>query len=315
MKILNINFNWNNTPKNNAPKEQHNGLSPLAFDTISFSNASFREKPKNVKYSVYQKQEEINAVKAAINGAIQTSSILSAEELSEKTGLDIYVVKLRLSTSNEIRQLYNDMKLANSTRIKEENQIKAQTAEGFLEMLNKTNQKLTDNEIAFYLGLKKDELLRLISEYPSLGSLYGDALLKIKSCPVLERKAQITSINSALRHIGKKDTYDSISKRAELTPEIIRVRVNENNALFERLIESRVYPPEIYSDEAIEKQDDILMDTMLNILKRKEQASIKDMAQQAGLYPGTVMIRIKNNTALFETYQRILGIDKDEDWD
>ncbi len=47
-------------------------------------------------------------------------------------------------------------------------------------MLNKTNQKLTDNEIAFYLGLKKDELLRLVSEYPSLGSLYGDALLKIK---------------------------------------------------------------------------------------------------------------------------------------
>ena len=63
MKILNINFNWNNTPKNNTPKEQHNSLSPLAFDTISFSNAAFRGKPKNVKYSVYQNRKKLMPLK------------------------------------------------------------------------------------------------------------------------------------------------------------------------------------------------------------------------------------------------------------
>ncbi len=58
------------------------------------------------------------------------------------------------------------------------------------------------------------------------------------------------------------------------------------------------------------------MDTILNILKKKKnkQAS-KIWRSKQDYIPGTVMIRIKNNTALLKHIKRILGIDKDEDWD
>jgi len=307
MKIFQINFAQNKQASTTkAPK--YSALAPLPFDTVSFNNVSFGGRARKIKYSIYQKEEELSIIKAALCRAIENSDFLDAEKLSEETGLDIYVVKLRLSTNDEMRRLYDEMKLAKSEKSHTEKQSKAETVRDLLQRLDKSKQSLTDNEIAFYLGLGKEELLKILEEFPELSSLYDNILLKIKRCPVLEKETQIKHIRGASKYICKKTSYDSIAQKAALSPEIVRARVNEDDEFFNYLTEQGVYPPDIYPESDIEEQDDRLMDTMLKILKEHKQTDIKDLAEQTGLYPGTVMIRIKNNTALSETYNKILGI-------
>lgn len=304
MKIFNINFNQNNFQK--APKQKN--LAPLAYDTVTFSGRPKKDMP----YSIFQKEREIEVLSAVINAATEKGELLNADELSEKTGLDVYVVKLRLSTSNTIRQLYNEMKLANSDKVQSKDAVTAKKLQGFIKFLSDSHQKLTESEIAFYLGIEKDKLFEIMKNYPNL-SLTGDVLLGSRNCPPLERKAQNSAINNATRYISRKDTYESLSKRAELSPEIIRAKANEDDEFFKYLTESGVFPPDIYTDKEIEEQDDKIMNAMLCIIKTGIDAGIEILSEKTELYPGTLIIRIKNNIALNETYNRMLGVDEDED--
>lgn len=306
MKIFNIPFLQNN---NIAIAPKYNSLNPLPFDTVTFSGRPI----KDIPYSIFQKERELNAIRPVLQGAIVNSELLSPEQISEKSGLDTYVVKLRLSTNSEIRQLYNNMKLANSAKVEGENQVKIRDIQAFIEELNTLGQKLTDNEAAFYLGFEKDEMLALIKEDAMLGPMYDAILLKIKTPTTLERKTQNSSINKALVYIYKEDSYDSVTERAGLSREVVRVRINENDELFKRTIENGLYPPDIYPECDIEKQDDAVMDALLEGLRHQKQLSIEQLAQKASLYPGVVLMRIKNNTALQETYNKMMGIDEDED--
>lgn len=305
MKIFNIPFLQNNNiviaPKNNS-------LSPLSFDTVTFSGRPI----KDIPYSIFQKERELDAIRPILKEAIVNAELLSAEDISDKTGLDIYVIKLRLSTNSEIRQLYNEMKLANSARVEYKNQTKIQKIQSFLNDLSASGQKLTDNEMAFYLGLEKAELLELIKLNPSLEDLYNVVLLEIKAT-TLERKTQSSKTSEALRYIYKEDSYDAVAQRARLSPKVVRVRVNENDELFKKTIDKGLYPPDIYSDSAIEKQEDRLMDVLLDALRHQKQISIAQLAENAELSQAIVMIRIKNNEALQGTYNRMMGIDEDED--
>ena len=305
MKIFNIPFLQNNNiviaPKNNS-------LSPLSFDTVTFSVRPI----KDIPYSIFQKERELDAIRPILKEAIVNAELLSAEDISDKTGLDIYVIKLRLSTNSEIRQLYNEMKLANSARVEYKNQTKIQKIQSFLNDLSASGQKLTDNEMAFYLGLEKAELLELIKLNPSLEDLYNVVLLEIKAT-TLERKTQSSKTSEALRYIYKEDSYDAVAQRARLSPKVVRVRVNENDELFKKTIDKGLYPPDIYSDSAIEKQEDRLMDVLLDALRHQKQISIAQLAENAELSQAIVMIRIKNNEALQGTYNRMMGIDEDED--
>ena len=167
--------------------------------------------------------------------------------------------------------------------------------------------------MAFYLGLKKSDFLDLMDKNPSLLPLYKASLLKIKNCPLLEKNAQIKNINKAARYLTKKDTYDSLSKETELSAEIIRTRFSENDGLFNRAIEKGLYPPELYSDSEIEEQDSILMDVLLSGIKSQAVLSTEEIAKAANLYPGVVLMRLKNNTALQETLDRIHGADEDDE--
>ena len=180
------------------------------------------------------------------------------------------------------------MKLANSAKVEGENQVKIRDIQAFIEELNTLGQKLTDNEAAFYLGFEKDEMLALIKEDAMLGPMYDAILLKIKTPTTLERKTQNSSINKALVYIYKEDSYDSVTERAGLSREVVRVRINENDELFKRTIENGLYPPDIYPECDIEKQDDAVMDALLEGLRYQKQLSIEQLAQKAGLYPGVV---------------------------
>lgn len=308
MKIFNISFAQSGFIKN-ASEPKRNNLAPLAFDTVSFEGRPKKDMP----YSVFQKEKELAAIRSVLQKATENSEIINAEEISEKTGLDIYVVKLRLSTNNEIRLLVHDMKSAHGIKAKDRDEAVAKTAQEFFNFLLSTKQTLTANEMAFYLGLKKDELLDIINKRPELLSLYEASLLRIKNCPLLEKKAQIQSINKATRYITRKDTYDSLSKETELSAEIIRTRISEDDEFFSRVTEQKLYPVELYSESEIEEQDSLLMNTLLSGLKSQTKMSIEEIAKAANLYPGVVLIRFKNNTALQETYDRMHGVNQDED--
>ena len=58
--------------------------------------------------------------------------------------------------------------------------------------------------------------------------------------------------------------------------------------LFRSTIENGLYPPDIYPECDIEKQDDAVMDALLEGLRYQKQLSIEQLAQKAGLYPGVV---------------------------
>lgn len=309
MKIGLINFLQNKNNSNIKNDLKRSFLSPLAADTVTFSGKRKNDFP----YSAAQKGREVEALKGAINSAIESSKMLSAEELSEITGLDIYVVKLRLSTNGEIRQLVNDMKASYTSGVQNKIEIKAKSAEGFFELLQNANQKMTEYEMAFYLGLEKDEFLKMLEEHPNLVPLYEASLLKLKNYPLLEKTEQIKSIGKALKRATKKDTLESISKKTELSTEIIRGRINESDEFLSRAEEVKLYPPELYSDFEIEEQDSLIMDTLMSKIKRGEQMTLDEMAESLNLYPGVVLIRLKNNSALDETCNRMLGVYGDND--
>ncbi len=315
MKIFNINL----AQKKISYLPKYNNLAPLRRDTISFGCSTLTFKgaplPKEFAYCAAQKDREVEAISAVLNNALKNSEFPNEEELSIITGFDINIIKLRLSTNKKLRALQNRLKVKRLIEARQRKETSVIYAQKFFEKVKTSRQKLTESEMAFYLGLKKDELLQLVNEYPNLSSLYKKIVLQTKNYPLLEKRTQKSKISSCLKYGSSNNNYANISEKTGFSHEIIRFVFNEDAELFSIATDKGIFPPEIYSKEEIEMQTRQLMNIMINSIKYQKQPDIEALAKKVDLLPAVVKMRIDTNEALKETYQRMLGIDAaDEDW-
>ncbi len=312
MKIFNINFIQNNFAKS-TKHNNNSSLAPLSYDTVTFGSVTFgANRPKNIPYSIYQKDDEIKALESVLNKAIQNGEVLDAEALSKRSGLDIYVVKLRLSTSSKIKELCIKMEAAQDAKAENKKQADTQNLKLIFEAAKVSGQKLTESEIAFYLGIDKGETPKLLKKASKLPFFDENSILKEEQNTLIERKTQTANINQVFKQrLAKKDTLTTVAKKTKLPPETLRARLNENSEMFQFAMENKLYPPEIFQEKEIEIQEAVLMRILSRMLRNNISFDINYIAARAELPPGIVQIRLNTNEALNGLCNRILGANED----
>ncbi len=288
MKILEISFFQSKNLKNRDVNNKHNIQQPkkaegdvfcrstLAKNSPTFCGAPL---PKEFPYSAAQKEREVAALRAALNGALKALEsknfeFIDENQLSQITGLDINLVKLRLTTNNELRNLHNRLKIARIIDSNNKKEEKAKDIQAFFEKLKASKQKLTERELSFYLGLEEGEIFEFTKDYKDIASLFKSVQYKPKKYTLLEKRVQNSKIGYAIKHSGQGITYKGIGKKTGYNLDAIRAAFNENKALFDAAIKKRIFPPEIYSKEEVEAQDEKLMDIMIYALKQNTRPNI-----------------------------------------